>query len=70
MLAAVEADDQNTVLDPAAFKDGWPAALAEGSFRLVIVLDSAPDELVQVVGYLQSVDRQGGHRPGHHTAYE
>jgi hypothetical protein len=30
-------------------------SLAEGSFRLVIVLDSAPDELVQVVGYLQSV---------------
>src|SRR5262249_7209378 len=28
---------------------------AQGSFRLVIVLDSAPDELVQVVGYLQSV---------------
>ena len=34
-----------------------PAArtLAEGSFRLVIVLDSAPDELVQVVGYLELV---------------
>jgi hypothetical protein len=30
-------------------------SLAEGGFRLVIVLDSAPDELVQVVGYLQSV---------------
>ena len=30
-------------------------SLAEGSFRLVIVLDSPPDELVQVVGYLQSV---------------
>jgi hypothetical protein len=29
--------------------------MADGSFRLVIVLDSAPDELVQVVGYLQSV---------------
>jgi hypothetical protein len=25
------------------------------SFRLVIVLDSAPDELVQVVGYLELV---------------
>jgi hypothetical protein len=29
--------------------------MAEGSFRLVIVLDSAPDELVQLVGYLQPV---------------
>jgi hypothetical protein len=55
VLAAVQADDQEHSLDPAAFKDGLAASLAEGSFRLVIVLDSAPDELVQVVGYLQSV---------------
>lgn len=55
VLAAVEADDQQQVLDPAAFKDRLARALAEGSFRLVIVLDSAPDELVQLVGYLQSV---------------
>lgn len=33
---------------------GW-RSLAEGSFRLVIVLDSVRDELVQVVGYLQSI---------------
>lgn len=39
----------------AAFRDGLARSLAEGSFRLVIVLDSAPDELIQVVGYLQSV---------------
>jgi hypothetical protein len=55
VLAAVEADDQEHALDPAAFKDGLARSLAEGSFRLVIVLDSAPDELVQVIGYLQSV---------------
>lgn len=55
VLAAVEADDQQQVLDPAAFKDRLARTLAEGSFRLVIVLDSAPDELVQLVGYLQSV---------------
>jgi hypothetical protein len=55
VLAAVEADDQQYALDPAAFRDGLAKSLAEGSFRLVIVLDSAPDELVQVVGYLQSV---------------
>jgi hypothetical protein len=55
VLAAVQADDQEHSLDPAAFKDGLAASLAEGSFRLVIVLDSVPDELVQVVGYLQSL---------------
>jgi hypothetical protein len=55
VLAAVEADDQQHAVDPAAFRQGLARSLAEGSFRLVIVLDSAPDEMVQVVGYLQSV---------------
>jgi hypothetical protein len=55
VLAAVEADDQQHAVDPSAFRDGLTRSLAEGSFRLVIVLDSAPDELVQVVGYLQSL---------------
>jgi hypothetical protein len=55
VLSAVEADDQQYALDPAVFRAGLARTLAEGSFRLVIVLDSAPDELVQVVGYLQSV---------------
>jgi hypothetical protein len=58
VLAAVEADDQQHTLDPAAFRDGLGRTLAEGSFRLVIVLDSAPDELVQVIGYLQSVSEK------------
>jgi hypothetical protein len=40
---------------PEAFRGGLARSLADGSFRLVIVLDSVPDELVQVVGYLQSV---------------
>jgi hypothetical protein len=55
VLAAAQSGDQQHALDPEAFKDGLAHSLAEGSFRLVIVLDSAPDELVQVVGYLQSV---------------
>jgi hypothetical protein len=49
----VEADDQQHAVDPQSFRDGLATSLAEGSFRLVIVLDSAPDELLQVVGYLQ-----------------
>jgi hypothetical protein len=42
-------------VDPEAFHDGISRSLADGGFRLVIVLDSAPDELIQVVGYLQMV---------------
>lgn len=55
VLAAAQASDQQHGIDPEAFRDGLAASLAEGGFRLVIVLDSAPDELVQVVGYLESV---------------
>ena len=46
VLAAAQAGDQQHGIDPEAFRDG----LAEGGFRLVIVLASASDELVQVVG--------------------
>jgi hypothetical protein len=55
VLGAVEADDQQHALDKKAFQEELARTLAEGSFRLVIVLDSAPDELVQVVGYLELV---------------
>jgi len=55
VLAAVEADDQQYGVDRSAFQEGLARALADGSFRLVIVLDSAPDELLQVVGYLELV---------------
>jgi len=51
----VQAGDQEHAVDAEDFRDGLARSLAEGSFRLVIVLDSAPDELIQVVGYLQSV---------------
>jgi hypothetical protein len=37
------------------FDEGLTESLAEGRFRLVIVLDSAPTELVQLVGYLEYV---------------
>ncbi len=53
ILAAVEAGDQQQALDAQAFNDGLARGLSEGDFRLVLVLDSAPDELVQIVGYLQ-----------------
>jgi hypothetical protein len=55
VLAAAQADDQQQAVDPEAFQGGLSRSLAEGSFRLVIVLDTAPDELAQLVGYLQSI---------------
>jgi hypothetical protein len=55
VLAAIQASDQQHAVDAEDFRDGLARSLADGSFRLVTVLDSAPDELVQVVGYLQSV---------------
>jgi len=55
VLGAVQADERQDVVDPEAFHDGISRSLADGGFRLVIVLDSAPDELIQVVGYLQMV---------------
>lgn len=55
VLTAVEADDQQYIVDRDAFRQALASSLADGSFRLVVVLDSAPDELVQVVGYLELV---------------
>ena len=55
VLGAVQADERQEVVDQEAFHDGISRSLADGGFRLVIVLDSAPDELIQVVGYLQMV---------------
>jgi hypothetical protein len=55
VLGTVQADERQEVVDPEAFHDGISRSLADGGFRLVIVLDSAPDELIQVVGYLQLV---------------
>lgn len=58
VLAAVKGDDQDHSLDPDAFTAALAASLADGGFRVVIVLDSAPDELVQLVGYLESLTDQ------------
>jgi hypothetical protein len=41
VLAAVEVDDQQHALDQQTFEGELARTLAEGSFRLVIVLDSA-----------------------------
>lgn len=52
--AAAEADQEGS-FDPQEFYGGLEESLASGAFRLVLVLDDAPDELVRLVGYLEDM---------------
>ncbi len=52
---AVASNDQEGSFEPEAFSEGLAECLLEGHFRLVLVLDEAPRELVTLVGYLESV---------------
>jgi hypothetical protein len=52
---AVAAIDQEGSFDVQVFAANLRQNLQDGRFRLVIVLDSAPDELVRLAGYLESV---------------
>src|SRR4051794_25688487 len=52
--AAREADQAGD-FDPQEFASGLEDCLVSGAFRLVLVLDEAPAELVQLVGYLESI---------------
>ncbi len=51
----VAADAQAGDFDAQAFNSALEESLAAGRFRLVIVLDDAPAELVQLAGYLEAV---------------
>jgi hypothetical protein len=53
--AAAAAVDQEGAFDTHAFQEGLEESLASGTFRLVLVLDEAPPELVRLVGYLEHV---------------
>ncbi len=55
LIAAVAGDDQERSLDTEAFQQGLTDSLVDGRFRIVIVLDATPDELVRLVGYLEAV---------------
>jgi hypothetical protein len=46
---------QEGVFDEDEFRRSLAAHLSAGSFRLVLILDSAPNELIRLVGYLVSV---------------
>ncbi len=55
LLDAATENNHTGTLDVEAFLSGLGESLAEGRFRLVLVLDAAPSELVRLVGYLQTI---------------
>lgn len=55
IAGAVQRDDQSGQFDARVFNENLAETLAAGAFRLVLVLDEAPSELVQLVGYLESI---------------
>ena len=55
---AVASNDQEGSFDSTTFSEGLTECLVEGHFRLVLVLDEAPQELATLVGYLESVTEE------------
>ena len=53
--SAVAQQDQEGSFEPDAFAQGLATSLERGHFRLILVLDEAPPELVRLVGYLESI---------------
>lgn len=53
--AAVMTDDQAGGFNRSEFEAALASNLSSGHFRLVLVLDEAPEELVALVGYLEAV---------------
>lgn len=52
---AASSADQEGGFDSSEFSLGLNQSLADGRFRLVLVLDQAPPELVRLVGYLEVI---------------
>jgi hypothetical protein len=52
---AARTADQSGLFDARFFNENLIETLSAGAFRLVLVLDEAPTELVQLVGYLESI---------------
>lgn len=55
LASAVSDNDQEGSFDAEEFASGLAESLSTGAFRLVLVLDDAPSELVRLVGYLEAV---------------
>ncbi len=55
---AISLEDQTEQIDIERFNDAVDERLREGAFRLVIVLDDAPQELIRLVGYLEAMTQE------------
>lgn len=55
---AGESNDQEGSFDGDTFSAGITESLKQGHFRLVFVLDEAPEELVRLASYLQTITDQ------------
>src|SRR6266446_3834408 len=55
---AVESNDQEGSFDADTFSAGVAESLKQGHFRLVFVLDEAPEELLRLASYLQTITDQ------------
>lgn len=55
LMSAAQSSDQLGALDAEIFHEGLADSLRAGAFRLVLVLDQAPPELVRLVGYLEAI---------------
>ena len=55
LAQAVADDDQEGAFDRETFEATLATSLRDGHFRLVLILDEAPPELVRLVGYLGAV---------------
>jgi hypothetical protein len=53
--AVAESQDQQGAFDETAFSTGLQESLDSGRFRLVLILDDAPTDLVRLVGYLETI---------------
>jgi hypothetical protein len=58
LLELVQSEVQYEGFDVVAFQENLRTSLANGHFRLVFVLDQAPDELVELVRYLGNVTNE------------
>ena len=55
---AIESNDQEGSFDAGTFSAGIAESLKLGQFRLVFVLDEAPDELMRLSSYLETMSDQ------------
>lgn len=58
LVHALQSNDQEGSFDAETFATQLASSLKRGHFRLVLVLDEAPEELLRLVNYLETVSEQ------------